>query len=100
MALVVLTIIFFGIPYLVDVAYCEDLTPAHFAQNFVFDGEEVDPSDDQACFVTLDHPIGVLAEIPPCLIASTQFGDLAQTVSSFKYLSVTWHASRPPPSTY
>src|SRR5438309_10798951 len=40
-----LFLIFFALPYLVDVAYCEDLTPSHFAQAVLGDGEEVDHSE-------------------------------------------------------
>lgn len=42
-------IIFCALPYLVDVVYCEDLTPSHFAQAVLGEGEDVDPPDTKAC---------------------------------------------------
>ena len=41
--------IFFALPYLVDVVYCEDLTPSHFAQAVLGEGEDVDPPDTKGC---------------------------------------------------
>jgi len=43
-----LFIIFFSLPYFVDVAYCEDLSPSHFAQALRDDGEDIDPSKTKA----------------------------------------------------
>ncbi len=40
--------IFVMLPYLVDVAYPGDLSPSHFAQEFVGDGEELDSSDGKS----------------------------------------------------
>ena len=44
-------IIFCALPYLVDVVYCEDLTPSHFAQAVLGEGEDVDPPDTKAGMV-------------------------------------------------
>jgi len=41
--------ILFALPYLVDVLYCEDLIPSHFAQAKLGEGEGIDPSDTRAC---------------------------------------------------
>ena len=35
--------ILFALPYLVDVIYCEDLIPSHFAQAELGEGDGIDP---------------------------------------------------------
>ena len=49
--------LFFALPYFVDVAYCEDLSPSHFAQAVLGDGEEIDPSEAKDCASFADDPI-------------------------------------------
>lgn len=55
-----LWLLFVALPYLVDVAYCEDLSPSHFAQAVLGDGEEVDPSEANDCTSLPDNPLGYI----------------------------------------
>jgi len=49
-----------GFPYIVDVVYPWDLTPSHFAQERIGDGEECGPSDVKSHVATPDIPGNML----------------------------------------
>lgn len=94
-----LAILFFLVPYLVDVAYYGDSTPTHYAQANFSDGEEAFVLDGKAALgLSLDqeHSAGAgvrLAVHLPGLSISCPF----LAVFSPRYLSFSTHLSRPPP---
>ena len=83
-------------PYLLDVAICEESSvPPHY-QLALVDGEEVDPSEDTAVFLSHDNQTQSL------IVLSSNGGDVGPLVdivpltppNNFAVVSLT---SRPPP---
>lgn len=91
-------LLLFALPYLVDVAYCEDLSPSHNAQAVLGDGEEVDPSEAKDCASLPDDPFDHLSS--PCALwkagLSRPFCKATASVSP-QYLLIASLISRPPP---
>jgi hypothetical protein len=92
----ILFIIFFALPYLVDVAYCQDLSLSHFAQAVLGDGEELELSETKACVSLpdcgLDHIASAMWKTdvpwPACQV---------KILVSPQYLFLAAMTSRPPP---
>jgi hypothetical protein len=63
--LVPLFLIFFAVPYLFDIAYCEELDSISLSQAALIDGEEVDPQQGESPSASLDLAITRDASEPP-----------------------------------
>src|SRR5690242_16976554 len=87
----------FWLPYAVDVAYCGDLSPSHFGQALLGDGEDKDPIKAKAYLsvpfnLGLDS-LGLLAkDVVPVWGCSSH-----QTVLFSQYPFLSFLTSRPPP---
>ena len=92
-------IIFCALPYLIGVVYCEDLTPSHFAQAVLAEGEDVDLPYTKACEVVPGDQFncsgtasGAWRTGLPC-----QVGQAGALVPS-PFILVASLTSRPPPN--
>jgi len=90
-------LIFFAVPYLFDLVYCEDLSAPPLLLAMLVDGEEVDPSEasegpfssnDQA--TSVDFTLGVV-------VAYSQPICQTQAIGYLQHLSLASLTSRPPP---
>lgn len=93
-----LFIIFFALPYLVDVAYYEDLSPSHFAQAVLGNGEEVELSEAKACVSLPDNGFDHIASGSAMWKAAVSW-PVCQTkiLVPPQYLFLAALTSRPPP---
>ena len=91
-------IIFFALPYCVDVAYCEDLSPSHFAQAVLGDGEEVELSEAKACVSLPDNGFDHIASASAMWNADVPWPACQTKIWVFpQYLLLVSLTSRPPP---
>lgn len=47
-----LLLIFFAVPYLIDLAYCNEIYHTDVSQSALIDGESVDPCDDETSWTS------------------------------------------------
>jgi len=86
------------LPYLVDVAYYGDLTPTHYAQENLVDGETDDLSDVQTSLLNVNDQeqsieTGITLQGTRTTYKSPVWGGLPP-----QYLFSAHHISRPPPA--
>jgi len=87
-----------ALPYLVDVAYCEDLTPSHSAQALLGDASEADPSETKAAIPLVGDQYA-LAGIQWAVLKKDVLCQAFQSrmVVVAQHLSLALLTSRPPP---
>ena len=88
--------IFFAVPYLFDLAFCEELYATPLSQAALIDAEKVDPSDGKSSSTSLDDTTEckvTVARPPTCFASHVSFEGSSFTVPI--PVSLT---SRPPPA--
>jgi hypothetical protein len=86
-----------GVPYLLDVAFCEELYGTPFLQVALIDGETVDPCEGDTVSTSLDGwTTGDLRLSPISFSLASQ---LSLEACSFRFPSLSISASRAPPLT-
>jgi hypothetical protein len=91
-----LFLIFFAVPYLFDLAFCEELYATPLSQAALIDAEKVDPSDRESFSTSLDYATEsdvTVASPPTCFAWHLSFEGSSFTVPI--PVSLT---SRPPPA--
>ena len=98
-SLSILLIVFCALSYSIDVAYCEDLAPSHFAQAILGDTAEVDLFEAKTVLPPADahyeHSVVDWAVINDTLVWYTL---QTHVVVPDEYLHLPFLISRPPPS--
>lgn len=88
--------VFFAVPYLFDLAFCEELYATPLSQAALIDAEKVDPSEGESSCPSLDYATeyDVTVPRPPTCVASRfSFEGCSVTVPIPVLLT-----SRPPPA--
>jgi hypothetical protein len=91
-----LFLIFFAVPYLFDLAFCEELYATPLSQAALIDAEKVDPSEGESSSASLDDTTecDVTVPSPPtCFASHFSFEGCSFTVAIPVLLT-----SRPPPA--
>lgn len=88
--------VFFAVPYLFDLAFCEELYATPLSQAALIDAEKVDPSEGESSSASLDDStVGdVTVRRPPTCVAS----HLSCEGSGFTVPIPVLLTSRPPPA--
>jgi hypothetical protein len=90
-----LFLIFFAVPYLFDLAFCEELYTTPLSQAALIDAEKVDPYDGESSWNSLDCVTTGAVSAP---LTSTCFASYASLeASSFGVPIPVLLTSRPPP---
>lgn len=89
-------LIFFAVPYLFDIAYCEDLYGTPLSQAALIDGEKVDSSEGKSSWTSLDCGRMADVSVPPApkSFAPPSSLDVCHIRASIPVLLT----SRPPPA--
>ena len=87
--------VFFAVPYLFDLAFCEELYATPLSQAALIDAEKVDPSEGESSSASLDDSIvdDVTVPRPPTCVAS----HFSFTGCCFREAIPVLLTSRPPP---
>ena len=91
-----LFVIFFAVPYLFDLAFCEELYVTQLSQAALIDAEKVDPDDGSASLTSVDWAATEEINGPP--IGKCFVPDCLLTERGFESPIPPLLASRPPPA--
>lgn len=91
-----LFLVFFALPYLFDLAFCEELYATPLSQAALIDAEKVDPYDGESSWTSLDCARTGEVSVPPTPTSFVPHSSLAR--GRFRAPIPVLLTSRPPPA--
>ena len=91
-----LFLVFFAVPYLFDLAFCEELYATPLSQAALIDAEKVDPSEGESSSASLDDSTACAVTVPPPPTSFTSHFSFPDC--SFRQAIPVLLTSRPPPA--